>query len=62
MIKGTHKHKQYYKSVSDKKMITILLTFVIGELQVVVHGGHKLLYNKSPYNRCQVTFTPHFPL
>lgn len=39
-----------------------LLTFVIGKLQVVVHGGYEFLNDKSPYNRCQVTFTTHFPL
>lgn len=40
----------------------MLLTFVIGELQIVVHGGHKLLNDETPYDRCQVTFTPHFPV
>ena len=40
----------------------MLLTFVIGKLQVVVHCGHKLLNDKTSYDRCQVTFTHHFPV
>ena len=40
----------------------MLLTFVISELQIVVHGGHKLLNDETPYDRRQVTFTPHFPV
>lgn len=38
------------------------LTFVIGELQIVIHGGHKLLDDKTPYDRGQVTFTHDFPV
>lgn len=38
------------------------LTFVISELQIVVHSGHKLLNDETPYDRCQVTFTPHLPV
>lgn len=40
---------------------TPALTFVIGELQVVVHGGDKLLYDKTPDDRRQVAFAPHLP-
>lgn len=40
----------------------MLLTFVIGKLQVVVHGGHKLLDDETSYDRRQVTFTAHFPV
>lgn len=40
---------------------TLALTFVIGELQVVVHGGNKLLYDKTPDDRRQVAFAPHLP-
>lgn len=39
----------------------IYLTFVIGKLQIVVHGGHKLVNDKTSDDRCQVTFTPHLP-
>lgn len=38
------------------------LTFVIGELQIVVHGGHKLLNDETPYDRCQVALTRNFPV
>lgn len=41
---------------------TLALTFVIGKLQVVVHGSHKLLHDKTPDDRCQVVFAPHLPL
>lgn len=41
---------------------SMLLTFVIGELQIVVHGGHKLFNDETPHDRCQVTFTLHFPV
>ena len=40
----------------------MLLTFVIGELKVVVHGGHKIINDETPDDRRQVTFTPHLPL
>lgn len=40
----------------------VLLTLVVGELQVVVHGGHKLLNNITADNRCQVALTPGLPL
>lgn len=40
---------------------TLALTFVIGELQVVVHGGNKLLHDETPDDRRQVTFAPHLP-
>lgn len=43
------------------KITTVALTFVIGELQIVVHGGDKLLHDKTPDNRRQVTFAPHLP-
>lgn len=43
-------------------MVQILLTFVIGELQIVVHGGHKLLNDETSYDGRQVTFTPHLPV
>ncbi len=38
------------------------LTFVISKLQIVVHGGHKLLNDETPYDRRQVTFTLHLPV
>ena len=40
---------------------SVALTFVIGELQVVVHGGDKLLHDETPDNRRQVAFAPHLP-
>lgn len=43
------------------KVATVALTFVIGELQIVVHGGNKLLHDETPHNRCQVAFAPHLP-
>lgn len=43
------------------KVTTVALTFVIGELQIVVHGGNKLLHDKTSDNRRQVAFAPHLP-
>lgn len=43
------------------KVTTVTLTFVIGELQIVVHGGDKLLHDETPDNRRQVAFAPHLP-
>ena len=40
--------------------MTSPLTFVIGKLQIVVHGGHKLLNDEASHDRSQVTFTRHF--
>lgn len=38
------------------------LTFVIGELQIVVHGGHELLHHETPDDGRQLAFAPHLPL
>lgn len=43
------------------KVTTVALTFVIGELQIVVHGGDKLLHDETPDNRRQVAFAPDLP-
>lgn len=45
----------------DAMVTTLALTFVIGELQVVVHGGNKLLHDETPDDRSQVAFAPHLP-
>lgn len=34
------------------------LTFIIGKLKVVIHGGHKLLHKEAADARRQVLLTP----
>lgn len=50
-----------YRESLVANVTAVALTFVIGELQIVVHGGDKLLHDKTPDNRCQVAFAPHLP-
>lgn len=42
------------------KVILVVLTLIIGKLEVVIHGGYELLNKETSNAGCQVVFAFHF--
>lgn len=47
-----------HKPRSRRPSSASALTFIIGKLKVVIHGGHKLLHKEAPDARRQALLTP----
>lgn len=49
-------------SILWKACTVTVLTFIIGKLEVVIHGGNKLLHKEASDARCQMLLTFHLTL